>query len=143
MRIEKTWGKHMKRLLAVGLAVLMAACTPRPSGDVIENQVVERLTRGDLGLIYSVENFRKTNGLPRDDNTYVAEVAYELRFKTGVQGAAEILQRGSGSIFSAGAGAARLAMKYGDFQKGDVLAREEQVRFVRTEKGWRIDEETP
>lgn len=143
MPIENTWGKKRRLALVVTLVTLLAACTSRPSTTLIERQVVAQLTRGELDRIYTVENFRKVNGLPRDDNTYIAEVAYDLRFKTDIQGAARILQQGSGSIFAAGAEAARLAVEFGDFEAGDVVHREEQVRFVRTEKGWRIDEETP
>lgn len=123
------------------LIAVLAACTSRPAGTLIEQQVIEYLTRDGRGRIMEVINFRKTNGIPRDDNTYYAEVSYDLRFKVGLREAMRILQEKSGSIFAAGSEAVDLSMRYGDFEAGDTVSRDGRFRFIRTEKGWRLEPE--
>lgn len=132
----------MRRLLPlIFMALALTACSNRPDEQAIRQQVTERLYQQHGTAIFEVVNLRKTNGIPRDDNTYIAEVEYELRFKVDLEQAASALQKQSGSIFSAGMQAASLGVTYGDFKAGDTLQRKERVRFVRAEKGWLIDEE--
>lgn len=132
----------MRRLITVlFLALFLAACSSKPDEQAIRLQVTERLLERHGTTIFEVVNFHKTNGIPRDDNTYIAEVEYDLRFKVDLDEAAEALQQQSGSIFAAGMQAAGLGMAYGDFKAGDLVHRKERVRFVRSEKGWLIDEE--
>jgi hypothetical protein len=124
------------------LALLMAGCSNKPADESIQRQVTAQLHQQYGEAIFEVINFRKVNGIPRDDNTYIAEVEYDLRFKVGLQEATRTLQQESGSIFAAGMKAAALGMTYGDFEAGDILHKKERVRFIRAEKGWLIDEET-
>lgn len=118
---------------------LLAGCSNKPGDEAIRVQVSERLQGDNGALIFDVINFQKINGIPRDENTYIAEVEYDLRFKISLDEAADVLQKKTGSIFTAGVEAARLGMKYGDFKVGDTVHRKEKVRFIRTEKGWIID----
>jgi len=130
----------MRRILMLLLpALLLAGCSSKPDEQMIRAQVTERLLERHGTVIFDVVNFKKTNGIPRDDNTYLAEVEYDLRFKVDLEQAAAALQPQSGSIFSAGVKAASLGMQYGDFKAGDLVHRSERVRFVRSEKGWLID----
>lgn len=132
----------MRRLLFVlVIALFLAACSSKPDEETIRQQVTEKLEQQYGTAIFDVTNLHKTNGIPRDDNTYIAEVEYDLRFKVSLDEATSALQKQSGSIFSAGMQAATLGMTYGDFKKGDTIHRKERVRFVRAEKGWLIDEE--
>jgi len=134
----------MRRLLSLFIiALFLTACSSRPDALTIERQVTARLQQQQGSEIFDVINFRKTNGIPRDDNTYIAEVEYDLRFKVDLDEAAQVLQKKSGSIFAAGMEAAKLGMTYGDFKAGDTIHRKERVRFVRAEKGWLIDEAPP
>ena len=132
----------MRRLLvALVIALLLAGCSNRPDEESLRQQVTEQLLQRYSTTIFDVLNVHKTNGIPRDDNTYIAEVEYDLRFKVSLDQAAAALQQQSGSIFAAGMEAARLGVTYGDFKAGDTLHRKERVRFVRAEKGWLIDEQ--
>lgn len=134
----------MRRLVSVLLlALFLAACSSKPDEQTIRQQVTARLLQQHGSNLFEVVDFQKTNGIPRDDNTYIAEVEYDLRFKLDLEDAAAELQKRSGSIFAAGMQAASLGMTYGDFKKGDIVHRKERVRFVRSEKGWLIDEEPP
>jgi len=127
--------------LALLLLLLLAGCSNKPDEQALRQQVTARLSQQYGDAIFEVVNFKKTNGFPRDDNTYIAEVEYDLRFKVGLEDASKALQPQSGNIFAAGMQAAALGLTYGDFKAGDVRHRKERVRFVRADKGWLIDEE--
>lgn len=125
-------------LLAV---VLLAGCSSKPTDEAIRDHVTAKLQQEYRSAIFEVVNFAKVNGIPRDRNTYIAEVEYDLRFKVGLDGAAQALQQAGEGLFSAGLKAAALGVTYGDFKAGDLRHKKERVRFVRSEKGWLIDEE--
>jgi len=123
------------------LVLLMAGCNSKPGDQAIRQQVTDRLNQQYGDAIFEVVNFKKTNGFPRDDNTYIAEVEYDLRFKVDLKDASKALQPQSSNIFAAGVQAAALGLTYGDFKAGDVQHLKERVRFVRADKGWLIDEQ--
>lgn len=121
------------------LVLLVAGCSNKPSDDSIRQQVTDRLHEQYSSSIFDVINFKKVNGIPRDDNTYIAEVEYDLRFKVNVDDAAKALEPESENIIDAGMKAVALSLTYGNFKAGDIKHKKERVRFVRTEKGWLID----
>ncbi len=127
--------------IALLALVLLAGCSSKPSDDAIREQVTARLQQEYGTTLFEVVNFTKVNGIPRDSNTYIAEVEYDLRFKVGLDRAATVLQQAGENIFTAGLKAAALGVTYGDFKAGDTVHKSERVRFVRAEKGWLIDEE--
>ncbi len=135
----------MKRFLPGFIAlltlILLAGCSSKPSEVEIREQVTTRLQQEYGSTIFEVVNFAKVNGIPRDRNTYIAEVEYDLRFKVSLQEATSALQQEGTNIFTAGLKAAALGVTYGDFKAGDTMHKKERVRFVRAEKGWLIDEE--
>ncbi len=133
--------KFWSGLIALLALLMLAGCSSKPTDEAIREQVTARLLQEYGDAIFEVVNFSKVNGIPRDSNTYIAEVEYDLRFKVGLEGATAALQQNNGSIFAAGMQAAALGMAYGDFKPGDTLHKKERVRFVRAEKGWLIDEE--
>ena len=45
------------------------------------------------------------------------------------------------NIFAAGMKAAALGLTFGDFKAGDLKHKKERVSFVRSDKGWLIDEQ--
>lgn len=121
--------------------IFMAGCSSKPADEEIREQVSARLKQEYGSAIFEVVNFTKVNGIPRDRNTYIAEVEYDLRFKVSLDGATSALQKEGESLFTAGLKVAALGVTYGDFKAGDLLHKKERVRFVRAEKGWLIDEE--
>ena len=135
--------KFWPGLITLLALLMLAGCSSKPTDEAIREQVTARLLQEYGDTIFEVVNFSKVNGIPRDRNTYIAEVEYDLRFKVGLEGATAALQKNNGSIFAAGMRAAALGMAYGDFKAGDTLHKKERVRFVRAEKGWLIDEEPP
>jgi hypothetical protein len=129
----------MKRFAVLLVAVLLSACSMKPSDEMIAQQVTAQLMQRHSSAIFEVVNFHKVNGISRDKNHYEAEVEYDLRFLVDLKDAGERLQQQSGSIFAAGMEATALGLAYGNFKKGDTLHKQEWVKFIRSEKGWLID----
>lgn len=130
----------MKKFAVLIIAVLLTACSMKPSDELIAQQVTAQLLQQHGSAIFEVVNIKKVNGISRDDNRYEAEVEYDLRFLVDLKDATERLQAKSGSIFSAGMAATALGLRYGNFKKGDTLHKKEWVYFVRSEQGWLIDQ---
>lgn len=122
------------------LVLLLAACGGGPDEQTLRTQVTERVQQANGYAIVDVINFRKLNDTLRDDNSYSAEVEYELRFKVALKDAAEALKAETGSIFSAGVKAADLGGRYGDFSNGDTLVQQERVHLVQSDEGWLLDD---
>jgi hypothetical protein len=131
----------MKKIALLVAVILLSACSMKPSDEMIAQQVTAQLLQRHSNAIFEVTNFKKVNGIARDNNHYDAEVEYELRFVVDLKDAAERLQESSGSIFAAGMEATALGLTYGNFKKGDGRHKKEWVHFVRSEQGWLIDQQ--
>lgn len=128
-------------LIPLLLVLLITGCSNKPSDDTIQQQVTDQLTTEYGTAIFDVTNFKKVNGIPRDDNTYIAEVEYDLQFKVNLEQSAKALQPESENIFAASMKAASLGITFGDFKAGDIQHKKARVRFIRTDNGWIIEEE--
>lgn len=131
----------MKKLLLVTLALVLAGCSGKPSEGVIKEQVTAKLLADGNDQVYEVNNFKKINGIPQDDNNYIAEVAYDLRFKVDLEDAGDALQSKSSNVFAGGLKAMALGVKYGPFKAGDMLHFEEKIPFIRTDNGWQVKDD--
>jgi len=130
----------MKRLALLLSALLLVACSTKPSDELVSQQVTAQLLQRHNAQVFEVVNLHKLNGIARDDNRYDVEVEYDLRFLVDLQDASKRLQQQSGSIFAAGMEATALGLAYGNFKQGDTIHNKEWVHFVRSEKGWLIDQ---
>lgn len=128
-------------ILTLVALLVLTGCSSKPSDEAIRDQVTSRLQQPYGGTVFEVINIRKVNGIPRGSNNYIAEVEYDLHFKVGLDEAGTALKQVSDNIFAAGMKAAALGVTYGDFKAGDTQHKKERIPFVRTEKGWLIDEE--
>ena len=125
----------MKRLFVPLLALLLlAACANRPGEGEIQRQVTERLL-SEGGDLYTVENFRKTNGFEPSQNTYAADLEYDLVFKKSLADLALNLRKRDDPVL-AGLDLVALGLKYGQFQAGERQHHTEKVTFFKTEQGW-------
>lgn len=132
----------MKKALYL-LVILLVGCSGKPTDSEVEQQMVGNILSGGGSEIFQVENFQKVNGFEKDENTYIADVKYDLVFKTGVKDMAQQLeQKSEASPFSklgAGLGIMALQMQYGNFEAGHRVTKEDKVTFIKTENGWRIE----
>ncbi|MBO1927492.1 membrane lipoprotein lipid attachment site-containing protein [Thiomicrorhabdus sp. 6S2-11] len=136
----------MKKIFLVSIMLLLTACSGSPSEGDIEDQVTEKLL-GDGGDEYfEIDNFEKTNGFDKDDRTYIADVKYDVVFKKSLKEIAKEMEKeakNSGSPFGAagaGFGVMALSMEYGNFKEGHTVTKEEKIKLIKTENGWRISE---
>ena len=89
-----------------------------------------------------IEHLERLDGYALNDNVYVVEVKYDLVFTRSFRD----LEREAGaasedaplSAFLDTMSLIALQMQYGNFKAGDRVTKEESLRFVRAEKGWRI-----
>ena len=125
----------MQRVLfPIFILLLLAACANRPGDNDIQRQVTERLL-SEGGSLYTVENFRKTNGFEPSQNVYVADVEYDLVFQKSLADLALNLRDRSDPLL-AGLDLVALGIKYGQFQAGERRHRTERATFHKTERGW-------
>ena len=125
----------MRRVLfPISILLLLAACANRPGDKDIQRQVTERLLN-EGGSLYTIENFRKTNGFEPGQNVYVADVEYDLVFQKSLADLALNLRNRSDPLL-AGLDLVALGLKYGQFQAGERRHRTERATFHKTERGW-------
>ena len=125
----------MKRLfLPLFALLLLVACANRPGESEIQRQITERLSIEGGGL-FTVENFRKTNGFESNQNVSVAEVEYDLVFQRSLADLALNLRKRDDPVL-AGLDLVALGLKYGQFEAGARLHRSEKATFHKTERGW-------
>lgn len=125
----------MQRLfMPLLVLLLLTACANRPSEGDTERQVTARLL-SEGGDLYTIENFRKTNGFEPGQNTYVADVEYDLVFKRSLADLALNLRKRDDPVL-AGLDLVALGLKYGQFQAGERQHHTEKVTFLKTEQGW-------
>ena len=124
------------------LILVLGACTSRPSDDDVRRAIEARLQKAGLSDIMRIEHLERLDGYALNDNVYVVEVKYDLVFTRSFRD----LEREAGaasedaplSAFLDTMSLIALQMQYGNFKAGDRVTKEESLRFVRAEKGWRI-----
>jgi len=135
----------MKKLFTVLLlALLLTACSKKPTVDEMQQQVEVTLQEDGRDQFFSVENFQKTNGFQQSDNIYVADVKYDLVFKKDFDELiAEMKRQASDNpslVLTNGMSSMALRLQYGDFKAGQRVTKEEKITFIKTEQGWRIEQ---
>lgn len=134
----------MKISLYICALLILAGCSGKPSSNEMAQQIEASLQGNGGADLFKIENFQKLNGFEKDNNTYIADVRYDLVFKKGIKEIAQQLQQDAKTsplgTFAAGFGVLALQMQYGEFKAGHRVPKEDKVTFIHTENGWRIDE---
>ena len=135
----------MKRILTVlGLSLFLLACSGKPSTSELEKLVAVELKANTPQAIYSIENFKKLDGMAQDATHYSADVSYDLVFNKSLQDVATQAQQAPGGPLDkldAGMNLVSLSLLYGDFKAGDRLPRQQTLNLVKSENGWRLARE--
>ena len=135
----------MKRILTVlGLSLFLLACSGKPSTSELEKLVAVELKANTPQAIYSIENFKKLDGMAQDATHYSADVSYDLVFNKSLQDVATQAQQAPGGALDklgAGMNLVSLSLLYGDFKAGDRLPRQQTLNLVKSENGWRLARE--
>lgn len=72
----------MKSLLSL-LAVLffVAACSGKPNDTQISQALENEMSKVGIAPFYIIKDFQKTNGVEKDEKTYIADVVYVVAMK--------------------------------------------------------------
>ena len=132
----------MKNLsLLLLLIFLLAGCSDsgKPSADQIKQLYFSELDY----KIFDVKNFTKVDGFLKNDNTYIADISYDLIFKINSNKLPEILgietHQGIKSLIPV-IGLNMLVGKLGgEFEPGDSRKAFIQITLIKKDKGWAIE----
>ena len=128
-------------LLILGV---LTGCTSKPSLYDIEQQVIKHALQGGGDTIFTIENFKKTNGFQKANNVYIADVQYDLVFKKGIKELTDELKAKSRESMldavDSGMDVIALKVQYGHFSAGDRVVKTAKITFLKTEKGWLMEE---
>jgi hypothetical protein len=144
---------QMTRFFAVlMLFPLLAACEGEqakgPTPDEITTAVIERFREDPYAKVGHVENVTKTNSISEGDDEVIVMVRYELVFDRSIADFADdVSERGkaAGNMDDVGNTVSdaidlvktkMLAMKEGEFKPGDRRTVENEIRLLKSEKGW-------
>ncbi|WP_417827400.1 hypothetical protein [Thalassospira sp.] len=144
---------QLTRLFAVIMFFpLLAACEDEqaggPTADEITTAVIERFRDDPYAKVGHVENVTKTNSISEDDNEVIVMVRYELVFdRTVADFADDVTEKGkaAGSMDDVGntvrdaldlVKTKMLALKEGDFKVGERRVIEDEIKLLKSEKGW-------
>ncbi len=135
----------LRSLFLLCLLLALGACTSRPSDDDVRRALELHLQKSGPGDLFRIENLERVNGYALNDNVYVVEVKYDLVFTRSFRDlereAKTASQDAPLSAFLDTMSLIALQMQYGNFKAGDRVTKEESLKFIRTEKGWRIRED--
>jgi len=115
---------------------------------------------GFLGQIADIKNFSVTNGLMKDNVTYIADVSYDLVFKMNFDDAVKLKAKGIRAYVPPSDPMMRAAMaglhqptpteqakKELDmmmagkqFRAGDKISRHTKVTLFKKDKGWSLEQ---
>ena len=136
----------MRRLFTVSMLCLLAACSGKPSVSEMEAQLRSSLQDDGIEEIFTFSNFEKLNGYQQSDRVYIADLRYTLTFNKGLEEIAEEVKANSKdeplAAFGAGIGLVALQLQYGNFKAGDDIVQEDKITYIKTEQGWRIQEDS-
>jgi len=144
---------QLTRFLAVFMFFpMLAACEDEqisgPTADEITTAVIERFRADPYAKVGHVENVTKTNSIPKGDDEIIVMVRYDLVFDRSIADFADdVTEKGkaAGTMDDVGNTVSdaidlvktkMLAMKEGEFKAGDRRTVENEIRLLKSEKGW-------
>ncbi|WP_339780425.1 hypothetical protein [uncultured Thalassospira sp.] len=119
-----------------------------PGPDEITTAVIERFRNDPYARVAHVENVHKTNSVSTGDGVVTVMVSYDMVFDRSIsEFADDVVKQGKQAENLDAAGAAArdavdvlkmkmLALKEGGFTVGDRRGVSNEIRLVKSEKGW-------
>jgi hypothetical protein len=135
------------RLLLVTTLATLCACSNKPSDSTIRSL----LSPPGTDKLYEIEDLKKTNGLQKDDHTYVASVHYNIVFKKGLEDFMSSNGAASSGVSAKDAvlvgymmGRALASTAAGGGTLGDIVKAgghasvDDEITLVKTDNGWQL-----
>jgi len=127
-----------KIIMIVVTIVAIAGCSSTPSSGKIEKLYFDAMGGKD-NEICKFENFKKNNGLKENENTYIAEISYDIVFKKSLVEIKNEMNDGKQKEQLPGfVNILGLLLTYGDFKAGERQHKDVKVTLIKKEKGWEI-----
>ncbi|RJG50452.1 hypothetical protein [Motilimonas pumila] len=129
-----------QRIIILVLALGLFACSKAPSDSTMEQLIATQILQGDAGQYIKIDNFNVSGGIQESDNTFIAELSYDLVFTKSLQEIKALKQAQAGEDMmdsvSNSFGVMALQMQHGDFPAGYRLSQQQNGVFVKTDSGW-------
>jgi len=129
-----------KRIVLAMLALILVACSGKPSDSEVERLFSEQNKTFGLDKILGFEHVHRINGYEQEGQRYIVEMQFDVVMKMGYQEVVEELRRDAPDTFMGRAQLDHnlevLDKEYGRFQKGDRFTKKRQMALQRTEAGW-------
>jgi hypothetical protein len=125
--------------VTIFFALLLTACTGKPSDSEIEEQVLASLVNVVSRDFLAVHSLKKLNGFEKDSSTYIAVVKFEAEFKKSFQEVSDALTSLPANPIEAmqlALGVKVLKMQYGNFAAGQKMEITREFTFINTDNGW-------
>jgi len=132
----------MKQLLVGIFCILtLAACSSSPS-ETRMTELIQSSIPSDIREYVAVRHLKKLNGVKKD-NTYKADVEYDIIFKKSFHEISDKLKSHTGSPLlermKTNMFIASLRMNAGNFKAGYQRHVQQKIAFIKSENGWILD----
>lgn len=119
------------KIILLALMFIFVGCldSGKPSDSEIKTQALTQIATKDSEKIFSIENFKKTNGFEKDEKTYIADIQYDVVFKKSLRE----IEKEFG-IFASTA----IGVKFGNFKTGHRATNKQKATLIKKESGWVI-----
>jgi len=146
--------------LLILIIFLFAGCSGKPSQSTIEELYVKEVKKhsGFIGQITDIKNFSVTNGLMKDNATYIADVSCDIVFKMNYDDAVKLMAKDIPAFVPPSDPMMRAAMAGlhqptplekaerelrmivgRQFKAGDKFSRHDKVTLLKKDKGWSLE----
>ena len=125
------------------LALLLGGCfNSAPSETLMQQQIDARIQQATQGL-FKVVALKKRNAYQPDSKTYLAKVALTLEATQSIDEMIEAVKNDPTLAplqkMQVGFSLAALKLAMPNVKAGDRMESTKVYRFIKTEKGWRLD----
>jgi hypothetical protein len=131
-----------RRMVLAMLALLLTACSGKPSDAEVVLLFAEDNKRLDVAWLFDFANVKRINGYEQDRQHYVVVMEFDVIARMGYEETVEGLRRRSGDSFFArqqlSLNLATLQKEFGEFKKGQRFTKERPMLLQRTEAGWQL-----
>lgn len=130
--------------LIIAFSLLLSGCGPDPTAREVADQIQHRYNTAGLNEVVNVRALGIQERWEKSETLQKMNVSYDLEFLMDYGDAVEQFgeqtdTRGlSLSSLKEGIGLATLRVEFGEFKKGDVVFKKDQLYMKKTESGWVI-----
>lgn len=119
-------------------AALLVGCADNPAEQEVREALLSELNRVGMDEVMTIGVVDVEREQRGEQGTIIADVNYEVSFTTTVDGARQVLQKQSGSIYGASSAVSTLVAQYGQFKPGTRYYEDRTVVIRKGVGGWEV-----